>query len=160
MENMESWFWGITLIGVSIAVHAVGLVRIIVVLRALRRCFAWPDTDTPHGPRPWLAASLVGLVGAALAVLHAIEAAIWAAAYVLLGAIESPQAAMLYSIDSMTTRGDSGLRLNDEWLIMGALEAADGMLLFGISTAFLFGVISQVWSMATDEADADRRPGG
>lgn len=158
MDNMESWFWGISLIGVSIGVHAVGLVRIIVVLRAVRRYFARPDT--PPGPRPWLAATLVGLVGAALAVLHAIEAAIWAVAYVLLGAIESPQAAMLYSIDSMTTRGDSGLRLNDEWLIMGALEAADGMLLFGISTAFLFGVISQVWSMATDEADADRRPGG
>lgn len=146
---MESWFWGITLIGMSIAIHAVGLVRIIVVLRTVRRYFA--RADTPPGPRPWLAAVLVGAVGSALAVLHAIEAAIWAIAYVLLGAIESPQAAMLYSIDSMTTRGDSGLRLTDQWLIMGALEAADGMLLFGISTAFLFGVITQVWSMATDD---------
>jgi hypothetical protein len=151
MDNLESWFWGITLIGVSIAIHAVGLVRIIIVLRGVRRYFA--RVDTPPRPRPWLAAALVGMVGAALAALHAIEAAIWAVAYVLLGAIESPSAAMLYSIDSMTTRGDSGLRLTDEWLILGALEAADGMLLFGISTAFLFGVISKVWSLATEDPD-------
>jgi hypothetical protein len=29
---------------------------------------------------------------------------------------------------------------------MGALEAADGMLLFGISTAFVFAVIQQISS--------------
>ena len=35
--------------------------------------------------------------------LHGIEAAIWAAAYVWLGALDSPIEAMLYSVDSMTT---------------------------------------------------------
>ena len=33
-----------------------------------------------------------------------------------------------------------GLNLEPEWQMMGALEAADGMLLFGISTAFVFVV--------------------
>jgi len=31
--------------------------------------------------------------------------------------------------------------LEQPWRMMGALEAADGMLLFGISTAFIFGVM-------------------
>ena len=35
--------------------------------------------------------------------MHGIEAAIWAAAYVWLGALDSPIEAMLYSVDSMTT---------------------------------------------------------
>jgi hypothetical protein len=39
---------------------------------------------------------------------------------------------------------------------MGALEAADGMLLFGISTAFLFAVIDQVWRMLTTPRDRPR----
>jgi hypothetical protein len=31
--------------------------------------------------------------------------------------------------------------LQPHWQLMGALEAADGMLLFGISTAFIFTVM-------------------
>jgi hypothetical protein len=48
---------------------------------------------------------------------------------------------MLYSIDSLTTRGTSGLVLQHHWLMMGAIESIDGLLLFGISTAFLFHVM-------------------
>ena len=43
--------------------------------------------------------------------LHGIEATIWAAAYLWLGALGSPIDAMLYSVDSMTTLGSSGLTL-------------------------------------------------
>jgi hypothetical protein len=73
--------------------------------------------------------------------LHATEAAIWAAAYLWLGALGSPAAAILYSVDSMATRGASGVTLQPHWQMLGALEAADGMLLFGISTAFIFTVM-------------------
>jgi F0F1-type ATP synthase membrane subunit c/vacuolar-type H+-ATPase subunit K len=57
---------------------------------------------------------------------------------------------MLYSVDSMTTRGASGLMLQRHWQMMGALEAADGMLLFGIGTAYMFA--------AGVEADAHDPP--
>jgi hypothetical protein len=54
--------------------------------------------------------------------------------------------AILYSVDSMTTRGSSnGLYLDRQWRVMGATEAGDGMLLFGVSTAFLFYVMVRVW---------------
>jgi hypothetical protein len=65
--------------------------------------------------------------------------------YVRLGALPSPADAALYSVDSMTTRGASGLQLATRWRLMGAAEAGDGMLLFGISTAFLFYVMQRVW---------------
>jgi hypothetical protein len=32
---------------------------------------------------------------------------------------------------------------------MGALEAVDGMLLFGVSTAYIFSVMQTYWSMLT-----------
>jgi hypothetical protein len=91
--------------------------------------------------------AVIATMGLLLAVLHGIEATIWALAYRWLGAIESPLDAMLYSLDSMTTRGASGLVLSRHWQLMGALEAADGMLLFGISTAFLFAMMQAYWSM-------------
>jgi hypothetical protein len=49
----------------------------------------------------------VGAAGLLLAVLHGIEATIWAA-YVWLGALDSPKDAILYSLDSMTTRVPRG----------------------------------------------------
>jgi hypothetical protein len=64
-----------------------------------------------------------------------------------IGALDSPIDAMLYSVDSMTTRGASGLMLQRHWQMMGALEATDGMLLFGISTAYMFGVMQAYWPM-------------
>jgi hypothetical protein len=88
----------------------------------------------------------IGLIGAAgllLAILHGIEAGVWSTAYCWLGALRSPAEAMLYSVDSLTTRGASGLILEPSWRMMGALESADGMLLFGISTAFIFSVMQR-----------------
>jgi hypothetical protein len=101
---------------------------------------------------------VVGAVGLLLAVLHGIEAAIWAAAYVWLGALNSPKDAILYSRDSMTTRGASGLMLEQHWQMMGALEAANGMLLFGISTAYIFALMQVYWSMLSDLLMTRRHP--
>jgi len=38
---------------------------------------------------------------------------------------------MLYSLSAMTTYGHANLFLKDRWQLMGALEALNGMLLFG-----------------------------
>jgi hypothetical protein len=86
------------------------------------------------------------------------EAALWAVAYWWLGALNSPADAILYSVDSITTRGASGLTLERHWRMMGALEAMDGMLLFGISTAFVFAVMQGFWSVATQHAYWRRPP--
>ena len=64
-----------------------------------------------------------------------------------LGALDSPIDAFLFSVDSMSTRGASGLRLQRHWKMMGALEAVDGMLLFGVSTAYIFAVMQVYWAM-------------
>jgi hypothetical protein len=44
-----------------------------------------------------------------------------------LGALGSPMDALLYSVDSITTRGASGLILQRHWRMMGALEAQANM---------------------------------
>ena len=71
----------------------------------------------------------------------------WAAAYVWLGALGSPLDAMLIPSNSMTTRSGSGLVLERHLRMMGALEAADGMLLFGISTAYIFALMQMYCPM-------------
>jgi hypothetical protein len=96
-----------------------------------------------------LQTGVIGVVGLLLAILHGVEAALWAMAYLWLGALNSPAEAILYSLDSLTTRGASGLTLQSHWQMMGALEAANGVLLFGISTAFVFTVIQAYWPLLT-----------
>jgi hypothetical protein len=42
--------------------------------------------------------------------------------------------------------------------MMGALEAANGMLLFGISTAYIFALMQVYWSMLSDLLMTRRHP--
>jgi hypothetical protein len=149
-----SWIWGLCLVALTIATHAFGVVML---THGLRRVSAAVTSHRRVLRHPVsLTTGLMGAVGWMLAMLHGIEAAIWAAAYLWLGAASSMRDAMLYSVDSMTTRGASGLKLVAEWRLMGALEAADGMLLFGISTAFVFVVIQQIDRVTTEVKDHPR----
>jgi hypothetical protein len=69
-------------------------------------------------------------------ILHGTEVALWAGAYRFLGALPDNRSAMLYSLGAMTSYGHANLFLKAQWQLMGALEALNGMLLFGLTTAF------------------------
>jgi hypothetical protein len=144
----ENWTWGLSLIALTIAIHAAGVATMALVLVDVHHRVASRHLGLRH-----VFAILIGLIGAVgllLAILHGIEAGFWAAAYCRLGALGSLQDAILYSVDSITTRGASGLALQPHWSLMGALEATDGMLLFGISTAFVFAVMQAYWPILTE----------
>ncbi len=65
-----------------------------------------------------------------------------------LGAVPDGKSAMLYSLNAMTTYGHESVSLEPHWQMMGALEALNGMLLFGLTTAFLFAMIQEVWPLS------------
>jgi hypothetical protein len=136
---LDNWTWGLSLIALTIATHATGVTTLVSALHGLRVRLESRNLGLPHVIAIGIAAFTA--MGLLLAVLHGIEAAIWAVAYLWLGALDSPAAAILYSVDAMATRGASGLMLQPHWQMLGALEAADGMLLFGISAAFIFTVM-------------------
>jgi hypothetical protein len=73
-------------------------------------------------------------------------AGFWARAYLLLRALPDVKAAMLYSVSVPTTSGHASEILTDRWRMLGSLEALNGMLLFGLSTAFLFARIQELCS--------------
>jgi len=136
---LDNWIWGLSLIALSVAVHATGVTFMVSVLHRIRVRLESRSLGLPHVFAIMIAA--ITAMGLLLAALHGIEAAFWAAAYLWLGALGSPESAILYSVDSIATRGAPGVMLQPHWQMMGALEAVDGMLLFGISTAFIFTVM-------------------
>jgi hypothetical protein len=150
----SNWAWGLPLVAVTLAVHGFGVMTIALAMSGLGdlpEARAWPTPNTLL-----FGAAVIGAVGCALAALHGLEAAIWAVAYIWLGALGSLADAIFFSVDSITTRGESGLVLERHWQMMGALEAANGVLLFGISTAFLFVVVERAWQ-AVDKTVIRRR---
>jgi hypothetical protein len=136
---LDIWIWGLSLIALTVAIHVTGVTFMVFVQHNIRVRL---ESRSLRVARV-LAIVILAIVAMALLLggLHLIEAALWAAAYLWVGALGSPEAAILYSVDSMATRGASGSMVQPHWQMLGALEAADGMLLFGISTAFVFTVM-------------------
>ena len=78
--------------------------------------------------------------------LHGLEAILWAIAYRHLNALPDNGSAVLYSLSAITSYGHANLVLEARWQLMGALEALNGWLLFGLTTAFLLAITGKVWS--------------
>ena len=117
---MENWAWGLSLIALTITIHAGG-----VALMAFMHLGIRVRLERKNRLKsPQVFATVVGLIGSAgllLALLHGIEAALWAAAYWWLGALNSAVEALLYSVDSISTRGASGLMLALPWHFWASL---------------------------------------
>jgi hypothetical protein len=135
----NNWAWSLPLIVLTVVAHAFGLALI-------REQVVVPLTERLGRHRTsFVLAAIVAPTVLLLAVLHGIEAGAWAAAYVALGARPDFASAMLYSLSAMTTYGHAEIFLAQHWRLMGALEALNGMMLFGLTTAFLFAVLQRHW---------------
>jgi hypothetical protein len=143
--NQGSWVWGLSLVASTLVLHVTGIVLMTLVGVRMRSRLEKRHLGLRHAIPAVI--GVIGLAGLLLAILHAIEVAIWAVVYVQLGASGSLADAMLYSMDSIATRGASGVILQESWRALGAVEAADGMLLFGISTAYIFALMQVYWPM-------------
>jgi multisubunit Na+/H+ antiporter MnhF subunit len=142
--DLPSWSLGLSLIVLTIAIHTTVVVLMAFSLEARIRVRV--GTNTPERLRaiPTVIAH-IGAIAVLLAALHGLEGVLWALAYWGLGALDSFTDASVYSLATMTTSEIPGLTLPARWRMLSALEAVNGALLFGISTAFLFAVIQVHW---------------
>jgi hypothetical protein len=141
-----NWAWGLPLIVFTVMLHAysLGLLNADVTARLKKRGRLGRPLSAPS--------FLIGGTALSLTVLHGAEGVIWATAYRLLGASMDYKSAMLYSLNALTSYGHEGLYLPPHWKMMGALEALNGWILFGLTTAFLFTVVQRAWQQAHAEA--------
>jgi hypothetical protein len=83
---------------------------------------------------------------------HVGEIALWAFALDMTGAVADIGAAIYSSAGSYTTSG-SDIVLPPQWKLLGPFEAVCGMLMFGVSTAFIFAVIQRLIRARYEDAD-------
>ena len=95
------------------------------------------------------AGALIDLAIVALAisfafVAHLIEIALWAVLLITCGEFQEFANAFYHSAVNYTTLGYGDLLLTPSWRLLGPLEAANGALMFGFSTAMVFAVIQRL----------------
>jgi hypothetical protein len=95
----------------------------------------------------------IGIVGTVLAVLlagHLLQFTTWAILFIVLGEFTDMETALYHSIVNFTSLGYGDIVMSPRWRLLGGLEAANGVLMFGVTTGSLMGVMSRMFVRHAD----------
>jgi hypothetical protein len=84
------------------------------------------------------------MVSLATAFVHLIQIILWAWTIRLCGESSTFETAFYFSAQNYTALGYGDVKFSDPWRLLGPLEAVNGLLLFGLSTAVMFAVMSRL----------------
>src|SRR5579872_1475246 len=136
------------MVGLTVTIHFAGLLGLMWLLRRAGHRFRAHESAAGQGAA--ILFVVLGLVG-----IITIEIWSYALTYLAIGALPDFETALYFSTASFTTMGYGDIVLSHQWRLFGAIEGANGLLLFGWSTAFLFSVTAR---MRTFEHDWLERP--
>jgi hypothetical protein len=83
-----------------------------------------------------------------LVFLHVLEIMVWAGAYRALlpaGELADLETAVYFSFVTFTTLGYGDITLSEGWRLLSGIQALNGILLVGWSTALMFLVVQKTW---------------
>ena len=147
---LESILIGSAVIVVTTTIHAAAMLEL---LRWLRRMHVGHWGLRSNVTR----AAVISIVVLVMFVATVAEAAVWATVFLAAGAIDGAEPAMYFSMVTYTTLGYGDVVLEPGWRLLATFEAANGIIMFGWSTALIFaGVHAVYFSSATP---ANGRPG-
>ncbi len=134
--------YGAVLIAVTVLIHAVCLEGMIKLWRAI----------SIEIKARWRVIA-ISLVVTGIFAAHITEIWVWAIFYFFVEEIQTWESALYFSTSSFTTVGYGDLILSKEWRLLGSIEAINGMILFGWSTAFIFAGVRSIYEhLHRDEA--------
>src|SRR5262249_46700189 len=128
---------GIVTLLVSLLCYGMATAFIVhVVVRLIRKGYA--------GFGLWKNVAVMMIVSLTTALMHLIEIALWGLAIRMCGAVSTFADAFYCSGQNYTALGYGDLTLPEQYRLLGPLEAINGLLLFGLSTAVMFAVMSRL----------------
>ena len=144
---------GLLLIVVTVVIHAVGTTALV---RHLGHKYAYGDGL--FAGRKWL--QVLSTTGLLLVALHIVQIALWAFTYrILVPPEELPnfETAIYFSFVTFTTLGYGDITLSEGWRLLSGIEAMNGILLVGWSTAVLFAVVQRIWQSTAQAAKTEQQ---
>ena len=134
---------GSILILISIVIHASAMAYAV---RTIQRHRAWLHRR-PHFPR--LVAALGG-VSIWLLTSMTCSVWIWAIYFLLTGALKDLETSVYFSLVSFTTLGFGDIVLDKGHRLLSGMLAANGLILFGLTTAFLIEFLQRLHQAQAD----------
>ena len=131
------------LVASTVTIHAAGLG---IVLSHVSHSKVQPK-DTRFWPITWLLIRIAWL----LIVIHLFAIFVWALFFWLAKCLPNLESSFYFSAVTYATIGYGDLVLPKEWRMLGPIEGFTGILMFGLSTAFFFIVVSKSVLQRTDE---------
>lgn len=128
-------FVGGTVTGLTLVFHAAALASTTLVIHHVLRLV--------HHHRPFFRITVsMSVAGSLLTAAHFVEVGMWAAVYRFFAVTSEPEAWLYFAFVNYTTLGYGDVLAKPEWRLLGPITAADGIMLFGLTTALLFHVIN------------------
>jgi hypothetical protein len=137
---MNALLLGIPVLVSTLTVQATATIAIVRVVAALvRRGFA--------GRSFWLDVVIMMIVLLITLASILVQVAVWAAGFMACGEFADFNTAFYHSAVNFTTLGYGDIVMSYNWRLLGPLEAANGVLMFGISASGLFAVTDRLIKM-------------
>lgn len=125
------------IVAICVVIHAGGLVIFVQFLTA-----KFPAENLVAINRQIL---VLILVFAMVMTLHLIETGIWATFYYWNNHFPDFETAIYFSLGTYSTIGYGDVVLPQRWRLLGGIEGISGVLLCGLSAAFIFAVLNVLY---------------
>jgi hypothetical protein len=119
---------------------------VVLMLRYLIKIMARPDRDTESFRFDTYALSLILLM---LFAGHLFQIAIWAILFMYMGEFSDFLTAFYHSTVNFASLGYGDIVMSEKWRLLGALEASNGVLMFGLSAGTILSVMSRLFARHT-----------
>jgi hypothetical protein len=131
------------MVALTVTIHFFGLLALLYFLRHRASRFHTRESVLGQG-------ALVLFVVFGIFAIHTVEIWLYAAVYYALGALRDFETSLYFSTVSFASLGYGDIVLGRDWRLVSAIEAANGVILFAWSTAFLLSVMARLRSLEHD----------
>jgi hypothetical protein len=92
----------------------------------------------------WMEITLLMAVMLLTLICNIAQIAIWAALFMMLGEFKTFMPALYHSSVNFATLGYGDIVMSERWRLLGPIEAANGILMFGMSTSLMTAAVLDV----------------
>lgn len=92
----------------------------------------------------WLDVAMLSVIMLATLCGNFVQLTIWAGLFMLLGEFTDFWVALYHSAVNFSTLGYGDIVMSERWRLLGPMEAAHGILMFGVSTAVMTAAVLDV----------------
>jgi len=132
------------LIGIVMMVINLGI--LVLAVAFLIRLLTNRIGDEPEEPTLSEDVKVLSLVMAVLMFGHMLQFATWALLFTWLGEFTDFATAFYHSTVNFTSLGYGDIVMSEKWRLLGALEAGNGVLMFGLSASTILSIMNSLFA--------------